>query len=308
VIARAAGPAGVSLSEVALDLGVDEVTIIEDLREVEERDLYHRAGEADDFRIVISADRVRVRTVNDLSRPTKLTPPEALALWMGLEVVRMSGAPSTRAREELRARLRRHLVQQSEAVVEAPFAAPSLAHDPKGLRRIISEAASNHRVCSITYVKPGAERPESRRVRPYVVIHAEGSWYVLGHCERADAVRAFSIDRVLDAVVEGEHFEPPVDFDPAAHLDVGGGRVLDARRAVEALVRYSSRIARWIAEREEGEWQPDGALLVRHRVADSDWLVRHILRYAGEAEVVEPAELRARVHDAARRLVAAGES
>ena len=57
-------------------------------------------------------------------------------------------------------------------------------------------------------------------------------------------------------------------------------------------VRYSPRIARWIAEREEGDLADDGSFVVKHPLADTDWAVRHVLQYGPEAEVVEPAAVR----------------
>jgi proteasome accessory factor C len=72
-----------------------------------------------------------------------------------------------------------------------------------------------------------------------------------------------------------------------------GGRVYHADQETEVVVRYSPRVARWVEE-----WAPDaepsgsGGALVRHRVADPGWVVRHVLGYGGEAEVVEPAWVR----------------
>jgi proteasome accessory factor B len=68
--------------------------------------------------------------------------------------------------------------------------------------------------------------------------------------------------------------------------------VFQAGEEVEAVVRYSRSIARWISEREEVEENPDGSVVVRHRVADPRWIVRHVLSYGPEAEIVEPAEMR----------------
>ena len=34
------------------------------------------------------------------------------------------------------------------------------------------------------------------------------------------------------------------------------------------MVRYAPAIARWIAEREEGDWDPEGGYTVTHRVVD----------------------------------------
>ena len=60
-------------------------------------------------------------------------------------------------------------------------------------------------------------------------------------------------------------------------------------------VKYSPRIARWIAEREEGETAGDGSFVVDHPLADLDWAVRHVLQYGPEAEVLEPESVRAAI-------------
>jgi predicted DNA-binding transcriptional regulator YafY len=64
-------------------------------------------------------------------------------------------------------------------------------------------------------------------------------------------------------------------------------------------VRYSPRIARWIAEREGVEPDADGSLTLEHPLLDVQWGVRHVLQYGPDAEVVEPADVREEI---ARRL------
>src|SRR5690606_40411144 len=59
---------------------------------------------------------------------------------------------------------------------------------------------------------------------------------------------------------------------------------------VEVAVRYSPRIARWVEERAPCERREDGSVVVRHRVADPRWVVRHVLQYGAEAEVLEPVD------------------
>jgi predicted DNA-binding transcriptional regulator YafY len=70
-------------------------------------------------------------------------------------------------------------------------------------------------------------------------------------------------------------------------------------------VRYSPRIAQWIAEREEGETANDGSFVVDHPLADHDWAVRHVLQYGPEAEVLEPESVRAAVKVRLSRAAAA---
>jgi predicted DNA-binding transcriptional regulator YafY len=71
--------------------------------------------------------------------------------------------------------------------------------------------------------------------------------------------------------------------------------VSDTRRRMT--VRYSPRIARWVAEREGASLAADGSLTLEHPIADDAWAVRHVLQYGPDAEVLAP--------DAMRELVAA---
>lgn len=76
-----------------------------------------------------------------------------------------------------------------------------------------------------------------------------------------------------------------------------------ASKAIETLrVSYSPRIARWIAEREQGEQQADGSFVVEHPLADDEWAVRHVLQYGPEAEVIAPERVRALVAERVRGI------
>ena len=117
-------------------------------------------------------------------------------------------------------------------------------------------------------------------------------------------MRVFRLDRVLEAEPTAETFEIPAGFDPADYVEEGA--VFRAGEEVEAVVRYSRRIARWIAEREEAEEGPDGSVIVRHRVADPRWIVRHVLSYGPEAEILEPTEMRGLARETLAAELSAG--
>ena len=81
--------------------------------------------------------------------------------------------------------------------------------------------------------------------------------------------------------------------------------MFSAESSDEITVRYSPRIARWIAEREDGEYEPDGSFVVRHPLADLNWGVRHVLQYGADAEALNPPPLRRAIVDALDRMEAA---
>ncbi len=163
------------------------------------------------------------------------------------------------------------------------------------------EATRERRRVRIRYLKPGRVDADERTVCPYALVFASGRWYLLARCERSGEVRAFRVDRVLEASLTEESFEIPADFDPELYLS--GGRVYRAEEEVEVVVRYSPRIARWIREHGPVEEQPDGSVVLRHRVADPRWAVRHVLQFGGDAQVLEPLDVRAMVAAAAERVL-----
>jgi predicted DNA-binding transcriptional regulator YafY len=111
------------------------------------------------------------------------------------------------------------------------------------------------------------------------------------------------MDRILSATLLPESFEIPADFD-AEEWVAPGGRVYRASGDTEVVVRYSPRIARWIREKGPVEERDDGSVLVRHRVADPDWAVRHVLQYGTDAEILEPEVCRRSVAMLLGRLIA----
>lgn len=304
LIPAAAREGGCALDELATRLDTTPQEILDDLEAVTARAYYHpAAGTADDLQILVEGDRVGVWTTGEFRRPVRLGPLEALCLALGLRRLAAERGPEHRAGLlEFATRLERAV---ATAPVEELLAAVGVAPPEAGGGGILGalrEATSLGRRCRIRYEKPGAE-PEWRTVRPYALVSAAAGWYLLAHCEERDAVRAFRVERVLEVELLPGTFDAPADFDPDAWIDAGG-RVYrgETEQEEEVRVRYSPRIAAWIREQGPVEEQPDGSVVVTHRVADPGWVVRHVLGYGAEAEVLSPPEARERVSAAVARM------
>jgi predicted DNA-binding transcriptional regulator YafY len=119
---------------------------------------------------------------------------------------------------------------------------------------LVAAAADRHRV-SIGYRSEAGKQWEED-VDPWAVVVRHGRWYLLCHSHRADAVRAYRIDRIQSIAVTGEQFCAPDDVDYAdlleQHLAVGwefGTKVVfEAPHAT---------VARYISP-PMGRLQPDG--------------------------------------------------
>jgi predicted DNA-binding transcriptional regulator YafY len=106
-----------------------------------------------------------------------------------------------------------------------------------------------------------------------------------------------------DVTVLEERFERPTDL--AIEKLLPKGKPFLGRAAERLRVRYSPRVARWIAEREGLSLEADGSLVMEHPLADVSWGVRHALQYGPEAEVLAPADVRDEIVKGLRLLLGA---
>jgi len=289
---------GVPLTEAAERLGVTVETVQRDLEEVTSRAFYHPAGGAEDMQIMLETNHLKIYSHKKFERPPKLSGREMLSLAIGLRAA-AAEASSDRATEVLDLA---HRIELELAVMPVDDEAHRYTideGDDEGavLRALLNEAARRRTRCRIRYLKPGDSEPAERDVDPYSVVYASGRSYVIAYCHLRDSIRAFRVDRVLDATTLDDGYEVPEEFDPADY--VAGGRVFRSEAEDEVVVRYSARVAPWVREQGPIEELGDGCVSVRFTTADPGWVVRHVLQYGPEAEVEGPFAVREMVVEAA---------
>ena len=115
---------------------------------------------------------------------------------------------------------------QAEAVRRATAPAPdrAAARPDPGTTTNLVQAGLNRRRVRLGYrSEAGSEWVVD--VDPWAVVVRHGRWYLLCWSYRADAVRAYRVDRVRGVEVLDEPFTPPADLNPVAllekHLAVG---------------------------------------------------------------------------------------
>jgi len=228
-------------------------------------------------------------------RPMRLTIAELCALELGLAVLRAERPSSEHAvLDRTIERLRKIITTLRENAHHEGLRAAALGGvDVRDQLAAIRHALESHRKVRIRYRSGAAISASWRTICPYGVLFASGMWYVAAHCMESDGMRLFRLDRVEETQPTNESYDIPADF--ALESVARDGRVLNGTPITMMRVRYSSRIAPWIAEREGIAVDPDGALVMEHPVHDIGWAVRHVLQYGPDAEVLAPPEMRALV-------------
>src|SRR4051794_17459428 len=234
---------------------------------------------------------------DNFARPARLLPLEAKALVAALDLL------GDHLPEGSLASARRKIV---EALGEDPAQEGlQIAHTTKDDSQVaatINEAIAGRRLLSLDYYKENEDEFTKRTVEPYALMNGREGWYLFSYDLDREDTRHFRLDRIKDVRISKREFSPREEIDPTADLD--GWPVTGAVP--------SSRVARvWIAP-ERARWErerrsiveelEDGALIAELPFAGVEWLVREVLREAGDAVVLEPDDAREAVLERARKL------
>ncbi len=226
-------------------------------------------------------------------RPARLSPLEAKALLRALDVV----APLVAAEADTS-------LQTVREKVEAAFGRFPLADTPmpqeEGAEEhavtILNEGVRSRLLVEITYLSRSSDELSTRTIEPYLLRRDDRGWYVEAYDRTRGGRRTFKVAYIKDADLIDEPYEPRADM---ADLDHSlGGDVGVAR------VWFSAGRARWELEGRPGT-RPleDGSAVAEVTYGSRAWLISEILRYRGQAEVLEPATVRQEVAEAAVALL-----
>jgi proteasome accessory factor BC len=224
---------------------------------------------------------------DNFARPARLLPLEAKALVAAIDLfgdhLPQGGLQS--ARTKIVAALGH---DPSEEGLEI---ASSSGGDAEVAQRV-NEAIGSRRVLEIQYYKENEDQFTKRAVEPYRLENGKEGWYVECYDLTKDGVRHFKLDRIKEAVLAKESFEPRPEVEELAGVE-GWMTHGEVPTAHVARVWVSPERARWLREeRTVVEELADGAVVIELPYAGTSWLVREILRGAGDLVVLEPEDAR----------------
>jgi len=217
----------------------------------------------------------------------RLTPLEARAIRLALEFVGpLIAAEAHRPLDRVRKKLEETFGEFE--LSQAP--APSSDKAAEGLVAILTDAIRRRRLVELEYLKEEEGTPTAHIVEPYTIERRLPHWYVHTWDRTRDDERSFRLDRMRSATLLEDEFESRDGFEPG---------LLEG--ALVARVLYSPAVARWEVERGARPLS-DGSAINEQKIGSKEWLVGEILRYRGEAELLEPPELRRQIAKRAQSL------
>ncbi|MDD3415278.1 MAG: YafY family protein [Lachnospiraceae bacterium] len=152
---------------------------------------------------------------------------------------------------------------------------------------LLRNAIDYCREVNFRYYAPGGE--SGRCIKPYYLIFRWSSWYVWGWCLAKADFRLFKLNRMDNLVLSETVFTK----ESVPLPDLSNERIFPGGIRVKALFHAGCK---WRLVEEFGphsfEEQEDGKLLFQTDYTDKENLITWILTFQGQAELLEPEEIR----------------
>jgi predicted DNA-binding transcriptional regulator YafY len=196
---------------------------------------------------------------------------------------------------------------------------PSAAKYGSRMLNAVNRAIRNALELEIRYMSLADQRPKRSVIRPEALVLYDGSIYIAAHRPPAkaggrrraagdEAIRFFKLDRVAEARPTSRTFTRQ---DQAIETLLADS--ITMYRSAQPPRRYRIRVdadrARWACEkpfhpRQKVRRQADGGVVLEIERAWDEELIPQLLGLGDAAEVLEPADVRDRISEIARRITA----
>jgi proteasome accessory factor C len=247
-------------------------------------------------------DTITVLDPQTLDRPLRLTADEGQALVVAARTLAdVPGLAERDALDRVLAKLETALGEGGAArgaglAVALDDGSDALATARTGLEQ--------RRRLHLRYLVEARDEVTERDVDPMRLLSRDGWWYLEAWCHRAEAVRLFRLDRVVDLALLDEAATPPPEAVPR---DLADG-LFSASAEDDLVILDLLPAARWVADYYPVEYAEEldaGGLRIGLRTPEVEWVLRLVLRLGGQGRVVEPASLVRAVRERAAAALAA---
>lgn len=154
----------------------------------------------------------------------------------------------------------------------------------------------------------------NRELEPLGLILKGGTWYAAARAANEKKVRTYRVSNVLDLQASRKNFKRPAKFELADYWRDSAKRFEAELYRLQAKIRVSPRALKWLLNaRNKITVLPPEAKRKKNRTGWHDVLMpiesiehgaRQLLAFGGEIEVLAPAELREKMIENARAIIA----
>ncbi|HET9121503.1 MAG TPA: WYL domain-containing protein, partial [Solirubrobacterales bacterium] len=228
---------------------------------------------------------------DNFARPARLLPLEAKALIAAIDLVgdHLPQGTLQTAREKIVGALGHDPSEEGLQIANVEDGGDS------EVAAIVNRAIDGQRLLEIRYYKPNEDQESKRSIEPYRLQNGKEGWYVASFDLGREDVRHFKLDRIKEAKISSEAFEPRPEIQDQLGIQewMAGGEMDTPDRA--RVWVSPDRARREKEERIVVEELADGAIVIDLPYASIEFLEREISRGAGDLVVLEPEDAREKI-------------
>jgi len=168
-------------------------------------------------------------------------------------------------------------------------------------------ALSQERQLAITYSSGYTDETMQRTVDPLHLLLYMGNWHLIAYCRQRRGIRDFLLSRMHGAEVLAEKAEnQAAALEVKEKIETRYGIFFDGP-ATQVVLRFCTGSARTVRDQvwfpgQVSEMHEDGSLVLKFPVADFREIIRDLLPFAADVEVLEPPELRQLISETLARM------
>jgi len=171
-------------------------------------------------------------------------------------------------------------------------------HNPKHFSAVAG-ALINRQQLFIRYRGRERNKQSERVVSPQRVIHYRDNWYLDAWCHKREALRNFSIDRIQETKIQNLPAKEISDAALDRYFATAYG-IFAGEPKYTAVLRFNSNIARWVSDeqwhpQQNGQYELDGSYILEIPYNDPRELIRDILKYGADVQVLSPGQLKTQI-------------
>ncbi|PTN39107.1 YafY family protein [Desulfonatronum sp. SC1] len=298
-------PQGATIQEIGESLGLQRRSVYRLLAAIQDLGfpVYDAKGEAGATKQWKMLDDYVVRLPNITLPKVELTPSEAMAIQFMAADNRLPRAPVLRrnldqALAKLSLLLPRNVSDSLRRFSETSFVVSKLTKDYSQKEVILddlTEAMLTSRMCEVDYHAYSTDQTKTYAMEPLSICEHDGGLYLFVRISRYEEIRLLAVERIRGLRILESSFDYPDDFDPQERLKTAFGVYFDD--PVEITIRFSPEVAKYVVDRKwSGEQRVtmlnNGGVELWMRTSGKTEVLRWVLGFGPNAEVLAPAELR----------------
>ncbi|HOP86550.1 MAG TPA: YafY family protein [Syntrophorhabdaceae bacterium] len=165
------------------------------------------------------------------------------------------------------------------------------------------------RPLKIIYHTPYKHERTERVIIPLHLLCYMGNWHMIAYCTLRNELRDFALSRIVSITIHEEMTlaDIPGDLPPIKDYLRKNFGVISGGSQKEVTLKFSPEVSSWVCQQiwhdsQKVDFDKDGSLILSFPVSGFEEVIREILKYGSQVEVISPPQLRAMIKDEIKNM------